>query len=1440
MAPPTPAQEIAIARIDGAPIVLLPARLETRYVGDPKNPTELRIRVYPDQVHVDAHEPRLTAGEVEAGKTYWRSRWVPLPGADDAATLAWADLARGVGAPRAAWIVRATKPLNALGDPAGPSFPPVTTRPAGSDVPMKIRAMPTQWVVLGYNASGHEVLHRWFDKPVPAKLQATATLDTGPDLEGDAAVDAYLTWAGDYAQAVAAGMAVTVKPTDLASGVTLAGGFARLVVCGVDVKATSAVGADQLNLLLSAHAYTDGLGYVKPGTPTNNTAAEPAANGPIDDVDPAAPLPPVDVEWSSGSRIQRFLGLAGDAASGTLPITSIIPGAADRTAGVTSDLIEATWLGSIGYFADQLLFPVVDGSTLRSLRAHASSFLQPLGPLPTLRIGRQPLGILPVMAPRAVPADEPIVNRLADCVRNLRPVWELAVPHIPRLIDDGTPPGEDVERVLVSILQRAPWTTRIWYRRVFGPLVGLATGSLGNIQRLQAVLRTIGFLDALKVDTQPRVVGLGLHDRSEHLRIPFLGPGEDEKPPELEYLAKIRAMTMEDGGRDELGDTARPSSLLYALAAFAGVQELDAAAARIGAPFGPRETAGLTFRTPEISGIGSISDSNPRVLVTTPIKELDGRTLGEEVILRQRTAPKDRALGDLKAYQQALSRLAKADPRDVDAGLRSYLGACSHRIDAWITSLATRQLESMRTTMPVGVHVGGFGYVEDLVPEATPDSHGYVLAPSIAHAATAGVLRSGYLAQRTTGGESLDVDLSSARTQTALQLMRGVRAGVPLSVLLGYRLERAMRDHDLSVLILPVRKAFPLPTPASTSTQPTESIPPNNVVDAADLLDRWMTGASGRTDVIGRVQAQSGIPAGHPRFTALTTQIDNLADTYDAIADLMLAETVHQLVRGQPERAQAASAFLDRQETPIEPDVAITPRTSTGYVQRCVVVLGSTTLSPAWQRLSTGDPRAEAEPRINCWISQLLGNPSRWHFVGEAVRSNGAVKNTATISLDELGLSPLRAVIAASSGGAGQPTELQQRLLRLMWTRLTAPAGGTIRLRMAPATAPGLGEFAALAAAMQRTFAHARPGDARLFDVPDGTVPRGINAADLKRRADVAETRIRAAAAALKTALDRKQNQQKLVAALDRASAAGLPAAVPDPTVLSGVDADPAGPALVDFASDLSSQAQARVAALDQLAQTPPAGRDADFHASRLTTVFGAAFPVLGVFPLGTNAPVRRCLGQANQRDLRGGDRLSVVTWMTRLARVRPAIDALWHLMIGAEVAAGYDIERFAVIQVPQRDGQRWAALELDESAPHQPRPQVAVVLHAVGQPTLPTSMAALTIDSWTEQLPSAEEVAGMALQYDAPSNRAPQAALLAVPPESSANPWTLDLVADTVIEAFDLARLRGATLAELPAVGAVLPALYLPLDVTGNVPSVDVDRLADTLGPAHLTLGRD
>ncbi len=46
------------------PVVLFPVRLETRFFPLADGSSELRVRVYPDKIHIDSHEPELTSDEI--------------------------------------------------------------------------------------------------------------------------------------------------------------------------------------------------------------------------------------------------------------------------------------------------------------------------------------------------------------------------------------------------------------------------------------------------------------------------------------------------------------------------------------------------------------------------------------------------------------------------------------------------------------------------------------------------------------------------------------------------------------------------------------------------------------------------------------------------------------------------------------------------------------------------------------------------------------------------------------------------------------------------------------------------------------------------------------------------------------------------------------------------------------------------------------------------------------------------------------------------------------------------------------------------------------------------------------------------------------------------------------------------------------------------------
>ena len=149
-----------------------------------------------------------------------------------------------------------------------------------------------------------------------------------------------------------------------------------------------------------------------------------------------------------------------------------------------------------------------------------------------------------------------------------------------------------------------------------------------------------------------------------------------------------------------LNQAADAGSLLESLVTFGALQELDLSAARIGRTVlvGQPPAVAAAWRTPEIIDTSLSTSVSPTVLATSfPVPALDGRTLAQEVGHRQeQPGPPDPDLAELAEFQGALAALEAADPSVVELAVRAQLDACSHRLDAWQTSLASRQLDAVR------------------------------------------------------------------------------------------------------------------------------------------------------------------------------------------------------------------------------------------------------------------------------------------------------------------------------------------------------------------------------------------------------------------------------------------------------------------------------------------------------------------------------------------------------------------------------------------------------------------------------------------------------------------------------------------------------------------------------------------------------------------------
>ena len=156
----------------------------------------------------------------------------------------------------------------------------------------------------------------------------------------------------------------------------------------------------------------------------------------------------------------------------------------------------------------------------------------------------------------------------------------------------------------------------------------------------------------------------------------------------------------------------------------------------------------------------------------------------------------------------------------------------------------------------------------------------------------------------------------------------------------------------------------------------------------------------------------------------LAVELDRLADIYDAVADLLLAETVHQNVLGNHERAAAALGALDRQGRPPRVEFVRTPRTGKSYTQRLLVLIGDEHATRRHGPRRYATRRSQAEPRLNAWLARILGDPRRIRFTAAVA---GRPRPSCSGSRSS-GCRRSRRSWPSQAPGRDEPSELEERL----------------------------------------------------------------------------------------------------------------------------------------------------------------------------------------------------------------------------------------------------------------------------------------------------------------------------------------------------------------------------------------------------------------------------
>jgi hypothetical protein len=1373
------------------PALLLPVRVETRFVG-----SELLIRVYPDRPLISSHEPRLTRAEWQAGRNYLAAAAAPRD--------AWRQIAARFGPRRAAWIVREARRLG-----AAPSASVLRSDTAGMRAVPTLAALPDRFVVFLYR--GDQLIRELAGQQIPGPLPllADAAANEAGLLEGAAA------WVADFAKAELVGMAIRVGRLTTQD---LTDGFSKVIVVGLRSGGATR-GSQALTALIDQHHYTNGIGFVPWGTPTNNTRDAKSGHSQSTedreasyDVEIIGPTPwtSATVPRTNAQRLGHALGL------GTVPASlRYLERAADDSGDLTARHLQtALWPATGDYLLRHLMPGLVTDPNLTRLGQHFVHFVRAGGPLPTIRLAGEPYGVLPVSPVRQWTEsvnDNPTDPAAATFDRALHTIlsalharwlsWSLDKNRVPKVNTTLDPDKE-----LLQILSMSPVSLSYQVR----PFVD---------ERFVAWL-LMAMRDYVFGPDTPY---------AQLSTVPYHWVKE---------WSSTWAQMRDEQGEWWQGWTTAPKATVAAtpllrLTAWWLARDLDT---DVQVPFVRHTVEGVEDGPAQYLGD-----------LCRGVASQSATLLGD--LLRRSLALADTAAFDRATITNAMCSLATIAPAEIEGFFRDTLDLCSHRLDAWITSLATKRLMAMRRARPSGLHVGAFGFTENLKRRAARPSAGYIHAPSGAQAAAAAVLHNAYLTHANAGETNpFRINLNSERVGRANRILAGLRQGQPLGALLGYQFERELHERQQDRFIDQFRAAFPLVAAKDTSPATDESVEAmaaRNVVDGLALA-RWWDNPD-RTDVAtgdvtARTFARTVRDGANTDHRVLRQEVKRVQNTIDAVSDVLMYEGVYHAVQGNYERGGAAVDAASGQLYPPEIEAVRTPVSSKTLGHRVCLLLRAVGAS------ATNGPRAQIEPRVAGLAGDLLGSPGD---IACGYKIPGGLTGTVTIA--DLGLDSVDLLYLAGSPLKGEETEIEARIQYFVRARHQLAADTRVRIdpsRIA-GFAYGLDEALELARQTMDTLGAGVPLRPEALVSPADGVPvlfRDADVAALDQRVGTALALLCPTLVALGGSAIRDANGVSLCAdataattiqgrldALMAASRWGVPVAIPTA---------PSDPTLDTRCADVVRLLNDRVGVCRRLREeafetngtTPSATRKVECLRKAVAALFGNTITVLPTFTTDST------LGAAFDRP---GllpaplDEHRVRLWMQQVALVHEPVERLDDLMVVADgwrqstPRAATPALRLRITQLPSIANERWLALDDSErgealhAAIDSGRGRVSIVA-ATNDPSdiLPTALAGVLLDQWDERIPSNRVDTSVAFQYDAPGTQAPQTLLLAVPGTREATGvWSVRELAEIVRDTMDLAKIRAVDTDAMgkregdpprePGTGAVLPALMLPADPT-------------------------
>lgn len=754
-------------------------------------------------------------------------------------------------------------------------------------------------------------------------------------------------------------------------------------------------------------------------------------------------------------------------------------------------------------------------------------------------------------------------------------------------------------------------------------------------------------------------------------------------------------------------------------------------------------------------------------------------------------------------------------------------------------------------------------------PRVDISNQGYIHAPSVNQAMTAAVLRSGYESHKRNPGSPDDtfaVNLSSERVRRAMYFLEGIRNGQELAGLLGYQFERALHDRNenLDEYILDIRLKYPLVSNRVTTVggaSNVKDIEANNVVDGLKLMDAYRVNSPLWYGGITFVSVQLRLN--------IEQEIERLMDSMDAVHDLLLAESVHQVVQGNDSRSRAALNALSGNAVPPEPELIRTPREFKAVTMRTGLVFeqGAAGTS-AWT--TGGTPRSIAEPGLNGLIARFLPASDK---IAISVRfrrlfgdgSPGSEDNEKVMA-EDLGLEAIDFFsLLAIAKDEGESAELNARVAQALQSAHPEVGVEVISIEYTNRTSfladeRTIQEIGPLLSALRRLVEDSKvlnPRDFLLSSNAESTVEAnpggGFDLVELEGRLDDVlsvlmgngDPGLAGVLAGLQASLTALSDNLSggllgldlslvdgLSAAMLSASRFGVQGSIPE---VGGNLSEADLTELLAQGGRVADILQQRLDDANELLAEVPGLSSQDQKLAKLQetakAIFGRSFRLFPKFLLYDVAAFDAARNYPDY--LASAGEMAIEEWIQGLSPLRKRMRSFRRAeMVSAALKGSQPSLPRSIVQMPLAPlgpggdvEARWLGTKLPEGY-EIPDENLSMVLSFPPAYDSALAQAGLVVDEWVEEIPIPDAHTGLSVHYNNPNSEPPNACLLAVSPDLNGS-WEWDHLMETLYETLDWAKKRAVDpdlLNDTPY-AQLLPAIMAAIAGTDDTPTLDFGR---------------